>query len=445
MPEQKDQILLIRNIFANVGDEAMLCCEIEEIRRFLPNFRLKVLTDDPERIKQLYTVETDYSDTVLTTPFTRPNQRFVHNNLLANGNSLVNVLNKRISGLTTGVMLPLMCRRFVSHSATVNDSSYRPRLPAHQQNLLNNLKSARLVIGGGGLIPSIKGIFLPKVALYQSLPRLGVPYILHGQTVLPESGAEEVYRNAARVLLRDHQRSKQTAVGFGAAAGNLIEKLDPAFNLAPADEKSIPAAILDFLRRPFLAVNLRGWKARNFQAQFANLAKAVNEFHQFNSERRVVFFPMQAYGTDNDLNAIEQVRNQLDPDIESLILPADISPKVLKAVLARSFATITSRYHGAVFGLTAGVPTIGISVSSEYDVKLNGIFSMFAADDFLIPAARLETKDILGRLRNISANGSSIRSKLSEENRKLQTLPGLGEIVTDFLRRPELTETYAEK
>ena len=75
MSEQKKQIILIRNIFSNVGDEAMLGCEIEEIREAFPNFRLQVLTDDPSRIAQLYQVETDFSDTVLTTPFANENNR----------------------------------------------------------------------------------------------------------------------------------------------------------------------------------------------------------------------------------------------------------------------------------------------------------------------------------------------------------------------------------
>jgi polysaccharide pyruvyl transferase WcaK-like protein len=442
MPNRKNQILLIRNIFSNVGDEAMLACEIAEIRRAFPLAALKVLTDDPPRIARLYKVEADFSDVVLTTPFSREKNRFVHNNFLKNDGSLKNSLSGPISDLSTRFLLPMLCRRFVAVSRMTKSARSRVLLPEHQQKLLNDLNSARLVIGGGGLIPSITGIFLPKRALYKSLSALGVPYILHGQTVLPEGGAEAVYRSAARVLLRDREFSRQTALKFGAAPENLIEKLDPAFDLAAAPEERLDSDVLRFIQKPFFAVNLREWKNGDFSGLFADLAEVFDKFHRLHQKVRIVFFPMQEYGTDHDLTAINKLRKPLNPEIESLTLSADIRPEVLKSILGKAFAVITGRYHGAVFGLSAAVPTIGISVSAEYDVKLKGILSMFAADDFLVSARRAEKDKMFVLLKRILEDRPQIISDLQSEKEKLRNLPELKDVLTEVWRQPDRIKNH---
>ena len=56
------------------------------------------------------------------------------------------------------------------------------------------------------------------------------------------------------------------------------------------------------------------------------------------------------------------------------------------------------------------MPALGISVSAEYDVKLQGIFSMFEANEFLFSAAELNIERILRSLRKIFYNRSGIIS-----------------------------------
>ncbi len=433
MNTNRFKILLIRNIFSNIGDEAMLCSEIDEIQRSFPNAQLTVLTDDPQRIRDNYKVETDFSETVLTTLFSKKSNRFIHNNLLASKKSLKNSLSKSISNLSTQSLLPLNCRLFVWNSYRLRRQKRIIGLQPPQKKLLEQICKADIVLGGGGLIPSIKGIFLPKVALYKSLSALRVPFILHGQTVLPDKRADEVYCKAERVLLRDQNLSRKNALAFGVSEENLVEKLDPAFFLPIVSlENLLDSDTLKFVNEPFIAINLREWKSQNFDNSFAKLAISLNRFHELNPKFGMLFFSMQEYGVDNDFTAINKLRNQLSPTIQTQVFSAKIRPSVLTSVLAKALAVITSRYHGAVFPLSNAVPTIGISVSGEYDAKLNGIFSMFEASEFLLSAHTLETNQVSNLLNLIAEKREAIVSKLRQKKVVLSLQPQLTDVLNDF-------------
>jgi polysaccharide pyruvyl transferase WcaK-like protein len=432
------KILLIRNIFANVGDEAMLCCEIDELRHSFPTANLTILTDNPQRIGAVYNIETDLSETILTTPFTSESLRLIHYNLLENRKSLKNSISKPISKLSTQSLLPLNCQLFVWNSYRVKQQKRTIGLRSDLRQLLDRLAQADLVIGGGGLIPSIPGIFLPKVALYKSLSILGVPFIFHGQTVLPQTGAEEVYRMATKILLRDRNLSRQHACAFGVSEQKAIEKLDPAFYMPIVDlQNSLNLETLQFVSQPFIAINIREWKNINFDISFSELAISLNNFHQSYPSFRILFFAMQAYGADNDLISIDKLRHQLLPTIETHILAATIRPSVLASVLAKAFAVITSRYHGAVFSLANAVPTIGISVSAEYDIKLTGIFSMFDATAFLLSADTLNSTQLIHLLNSIVATRETLVCKFQHKKVALSSLPRLTCILNELFSQQQ--------
>lgn len=255
-------ILLIRNIFSNLGDEAMLRCEIEEIKNLTPKSTLTILTDNPEIIRRKYEVDTDYSDAVLNTPFSDPSHRLIHKQL--NKKTGTNKMGKLLSDLTEKTILPYHIMLFVKNAHRLHKKTFLLPFPEHHRKLLRHIQRADLIIGGGGLIPSIKGIYLPKKALYQAIQILEKPLILHGQSILP-SIEPEILQIPKKIILRDHSVSRRNIKRTGAAEENLIDGVDPAFTLQTKSLSDFPdSEILKFISQPFIALNLRGWKKNDF-------------------------------------------------------------------------------------------------------------------------------------------------------------------------------------
>src|SRR5262245_34699682 len=69
MPKVDDRarphIVLLRNVFDNLGDAAMLECEIDALQRHLPRARLTVLSDDHRLAARFPGTTWDQSDIVL--------------------------------------------------------------------------------------------------------------------------------------------------------------------------------------------------------------------------------------------------------------------------------------------------------------------------------------------------------------------------------------------
>src|SRR5688572_26170647 len=98
------EVLLIRNVFSNLGDEAMLHCEIMELKELTPRIKMTVLTDNPATVEKNYAVNAGFSDAVLATPFSASSLRLVHKGLL--NRSGKNNLSKALSVLSSKSILP---------------------------------------------------------------------------------------------------------------------------------------------------------------------------------------------------------------------------------------------------------------------------------------------------------------------------------------------------
>lgn len=141
---------------------------------------------------------------------------------------------------------------------------------------------------------------------------------------------------------------------------------------------------------------------------------------------------MQKSETVSDFRSFEIIKKYLSKDFQTQIFPFEYDPIWLKSVLGQAFCALTIRYHGAIFGLTQAVPTIGFSVSSEYNVKLSGVFQMFNEENWLFNLKNLNTNDLFSQLEIIAEQRNSIIEKLGRRYEKLKSLPDLKEILTGY-------------
>lgn len=425
------ELLLIRNVFSNLGDEAMLHCEIMELKELTPRIKLTVLTDNPATVEKNYAVNAGFSDAVLATPFSAPSLRLVHKGLL--NRSGKNNFSKALSVLSSKSILPFFCDTFVKNARRLKAGKTLLASPAHHRELLRRIQGTHLIIGGGGLVPSIREIYRPKKALYEAARILEKPVLLHGQTILPEIDPDLV-KNINKIILRDSRLSRQNALRLGAEEENLISGLDPAFFLETHTAKDFPQGeIAEFIREPFIAVNLRDWKKADYQPRFRQIAEALNSFSRRSSIKRILFFGMQMGAGVNDFKTNEKMRKYLSGDWQTSCFPPGSDSIWLKTILGKAFCVISLRYHGAVFALTQAVPTVSFSVSAEYDVKLRGVFQMFGAEEFLHQLEKIETSQLISQLDRIAADRTAIVDKLRQKKEKLAASPRLKDVLLKLI------------
>jgi polysaccharide pyruvyl transferase WcaK-like protein/glycosyltransferase involved in cell wall biosynthesis len=422
------RIALARNVFGNLGDEAMLQCEIAGLRAAFPECELVVLTDDPAAVQRRYGVAAELSETALSHAFGAWAVRSVRAAMGTTGpRSAAGRLLVAFAARAGMPYLRASCRLFVWNAARLARGG-RPLLlvPSHAR-LLRIVASSDLLIGGGGLIPSLPQVCGPKLALYRAAALLGTPVVMDGQTVLRGVGAAAAYRSAACVVLRDREASRWAALAMGVDEARLVDGVDPAFALPVADQGAVEAALgavgVDPRRGEFVALNVRRAPGRDVHRAMDVIARVLGEY---GAQRgiRLLLFGMQSYRAEDDAVALEALRTRLPPRVPVVVLGGPTEAGVLKGALAMARMVISCRYHGAVFALTQGVPAIGVAVSPEYEVKLSGAFAMFDAGRFLLPAGDVTEARLGGLLDAIDSERDRLGAALRQREAALRPLAG---------------------
>lgn len=387
-PLRPPRILLARNTFANAGDEAMLARELQRLRDRFPGSEPTLLTDDPEGAARRHGVDARPSEVVLGRPIGTARTARVRRALRSedDGSPVIAAVERWLHGPVARAYLALSCRAFVRSAARRAAGRRTIGLPSHQRELLDTVAEADVILGGGGLIPSLPTLFRPRAALYRAAAELEVPVVLHGQSVLPDDRAAEALRSVDRIVLRDDTVSRRNARRMGVADDRLVHGIDPAHGLAPAPWEEVverlegPAS--DVRAGEFLAVNVRGWEGRALGAGYRAVASALEAFVAEQGAPAIVLFGMQGYHRDHDGRALEQLAARFDR-IDPHRLGGIGDPRLAKGLVGHARLVVSGRYHGVHFALEQGVPAIGLSVGPEYDVKMGGVFQRYGVPDLL--------------------------------------------------------------
>lgn len=371
MPQADLNVVLLRNVHRNLGDEAMLACEIDELRRFCGE-GLTVLTDEPDRVARQYGVRAGYSDVTLINPWRHTGSSRVEQRIWS-----FPAVARPLRFLRNRVVIPQWRNRFL-RAVTQNTEDW----VGAQAEFVNTLRSASAVVMGGGLVPSVQHLESARIAVLRALKHWDRPVILHGVTVFRRHQPDAAYRLASTILTRDHA-SVDNSRSCGVPAESIIEGVDPAFALAPASEAETTAFLeqAGIGKMRFAAVNARSG------LDMEPFARRIRELAGQGRFERVLLFAMQDHGAENDSIVLGRMRMLLG-DLAGPIVPRWPNAGLLKSVLSRAVWAASCRYHGVVFALCAGCPVLANSVSPEYDAKLLGILEQFGRTHWLERASR---------------------------------------------------------
>lgn len=268
----------------------------------------------------------------------------------------------------------------------------------------------RVVVTGAGNLASTWPVhIIDKWVLAQLAARAGIPFVVTGQTLGPELSSDdsallvEVLNSAALVGVRE-SASFALATRLGITATQTVD--DASFL---AIDRPTPSD-----RVPYCAVSLSTHVgAADRDAFVAAVALALDSIAA-QTGLEIVFFahfaPLDGEPRRGDIRMHE--------DVAALMTAPHRVEPTTDSTAAAWFArhaslVVSSRYHPAVFAVSAGVPTLGIAVDEYTTVKLTGALSNFG-QDAVVSAAQLIDGGVDAAIGELWRDRDAIRARSLE-------------------------------
>ena len=103
-----------------------------------------------------------------------------------------------------------------------------------------------------------------------------------------------------------------------------------------------------------------------------------------------------------------------------IVIPP-ISPSATKHVVSQLDIMISCRYHGCVFGVSQGIPTIGLYAEEYWKDKNNGVLEMFGCSNSAFSVSNITNGDFRNKVTEFLDNPEPIKLMLNEH---IQVLKG---------------------
>jgi polysaccharide pyruvyl transferase WcaK-like protein len=258
--------------------------------------------------------------------------------------------------------------------------------PAHAVIAAIAASDGVAVSGGGNLASTWPVHIYERGTIAAIAGMLGKPFVVSGQTIGPhlEPGDRELVRtmlSSARFVGLREAGSFELVTGLGVDPSLLDATVDDASYLG-FDEPALE-------RAPYCLVSLSGYTGVEARVDFVRATAVLLDAIAAETGLEVVFLAHFAALDAGLVRGDSMIHDEVRAVMAS---PSRVEPttdSVAAARLSRSAAlVVSSRYHPAVFAVSAGVPTIGIPVDDYTTTKLTGALGNFGQDT-LVPAAAL--------------------------------------------------------
>jgi polysaccharide pyruvyl transferase WcaK-like protein len=343
----------------HVGDEAMLEANLENLRRRIPGVRFTLVSRCPERDSRRYQAEAVPPLDFPSEPAQEKEREATLENLLQS------VRVRRKWQLRTGkVEAP-------------------PALKALERD------HGLVVSGGGNLCSSWPQLLYERVALITCAAEWGKPAVVTGQTVGPHLRDIERRRLASALQRADLVVARERfsfdllrSLGVG---DHLLLSLDDALFFGretPAGGEPAGGAGEE---HPWIALSLAPYTGLPAAAQPLESVAAQLDEVVTRTGLRIVFLG-HASPAEGDLPDAEigdlvrrHMRRQDAFTVKTTERAIDVARLTRQADLV-----VSSRYHSLVFGLRAGVPSLGISADDYTYTKLQGALLQAGLEESVI-------------------------------------------------------------
>jgi polysaccharide pyruvyl transferase WcaK-like protein len=276
---------------------------------------------------------------------------------------------------------------------------------------------ALIVSGGGNLCSTWPDLLYERVALLQLAHRLGKPAVVLGQTLGPDLRDDERRLLAAslhqvRFIGVRELPSAALAIELGIPHGQLWYQSDDALivsrdqtNVSDDEPRASPGA-------ESIAVTIDPQIRAIAPSLFSSLADQLRKLSE-TTGAPLALVPHAFGGEDrdvpSDLTEARLLAERIGP--ARVTIAENLDTRGTRRVTADAALVISSRYHPIVFGLAAGVPSVGIYGDDYCRIKLQGALAHARLErcaltyDEVARGALLETSlDLWGRRDQIRSD-----------------------------------------
>ncbi|HVQ37810.1 MAG TPA: polysaccharide pyruvyl transferase family protein [Pyrinomonadaceae bacterium] len=328
----------------HIGDEAMLEANLDALRRLIPDVSFTIVSRDPAWTATRYGVDA-------VAPFGFPGD--------------VAAVAERSA----------LLERLVN-SATASEITYTAG------SVTSNAMAradALVVSGGGNLSSTWPDLLYERVALLQLARIFGKPAVVLGQTLGPVLSPDERRLLAetlpsARIVGLRELPSAALARDLNVPADRIWHQCDDALFPAGNPDLGIPVSKP---RRPaaapYIAVTLDP-QVRTFGPELFNSVVAQLRDISEKLGASIILIPHafgnESRGIPSDLTEAFILADRLG--LSQSAVAAGLDANQVRQLTAEAVMVISSRYHPIVFGLAAGVPSLGIYGDEYCRIKLEG-------------------------------------------------------------------------
>ncbi|MCC3292213.1 polysaccharide pyruvyl transferase family protein [Arthrobacter sp. zg-Y1110] len=260
---------------------------------------------------------------------------------------------------------------------------------------------AVLIAGGGNLNSRFGWLLYERAAVAAIARSLGKPVVVSGQTLGPVLTARD-----AQVLAEMLQGAQLVGVRESTSAGiarelgvDAVQGLDDASFLADPALPDGGAAVQQDAARPvpryeapagdYVAVTFAPGGDEDFRS---GLAAALDQLHA-KTQLPAVFIPHMGVPGNIDADAGMHAEIAALMDTPAVLVPVVEAREAARLTRGASLV-VTTRYHPAVFALSAGVAAVALSVEAYSDARLRGAMENWGMDDFVLSRPALQ-EDLL--------------------------------------------------
>ena len=242
-------------------------------------------------------------------------------------------------------------------------------------DLMETISRADAVVatGGGYFTDRFAGDARGVIATLRIAQKLGKPTALFGQGLGPlgdwslRRELRKVLRNADLVALRDDVGGSRLLDELGCPETNVIVTGDDTVEIAHCQrEQELGVHIGLNVRKDYYS----GLDSFHLSRLRSVLGEIVSDF-----ETSFVPVPTSWHERDLDLDNIRSVVDSLPSALWDL--PALDTPNGVIQQIGKCRIAITGSYHGGVFALSQGIPTVGLAKSAYYQLKFRGLADQF--------------------------------------------------------------------
>lgn len=291
--------------------------------------------------------------------------------------------------------------------------------------LRTRLRELGLLVWAGGPVMDLPELLASHLALAQAARAAGVPFVLEGVGIGPFRSS--VSRALARALLASafevRVRTRAALASPLLPAGRALLGEDPAFDylasrtqldrVTPREQDAIDRAFAG-AQGPVLVLNLRPLWSKYVQGADAGavetalltaLADALRALRLADGRRpRVVFLPLNAdqYGF-SDLDVAADLEARVGAAVDLRTCEHELGVDAAIAVLRRATAVVSMRFHGCIFALSQGLPTLGLDYSVGERGKVGELFADRGRTVDVVAIADAPASDLAARFAALLA------------------------------------------